>query len=104
MAYIASAIPCGILLDRIRSRTALTLGSFIDAASALARGLAPDYVTMLFAVMLFGVGGPIISAGGPKIVTQWFNGQSRGLAIAIALILASTMPNRILRLRENKLY
>jgi MFS transporter, CP family, cyanate transporter len=83
LTYIVSAIPCGILLDRIGSRWALTLGAAFVAASALARGLAPDYFSMLAAVMLFGIGGPIISAGAPKVITQWFEGQSRGLAMGI---------------------
>lgn len=103
LTYIASAIPCGILLDRIGSRAALTLGAFIVAASALARGLAPDYFTMLLAVMLFGIGGPIISAGAPKVITQWFEGQSRGLAMGIYMtgpavggIIALTMTHSVL--------
>ena len=103
LSYIASAIPCGILLDRIGSRAALTLGAFIIAASALARGLAPDYFTMLLAVMLFGIGGPIISAGAPKVITQWFDGQSRGLAMGVYMtgpavggIIALTMTHSVL--------
>ncbi len=83
LTYIAAAIPCGILLDRIGSRWALTLGGILVAASVLARGLAPDYGSMLMAVMLFGIGGPIISAGAPKVISQWFEGSSRGLAMGI---------------------
>ena len=83
LTYIASAIPCGILLDRIGSRRALTMGVLFVAASALVRGLAPDYVSMVLTVMLFGIGGPIVSAGAPKVITQWFEGQSRGLAMGI---------------------
>ncbi|MDA0788642.1 MAG: MFS transporter [Proteobacteria bacterium] len=83
LTYIAAAIPCGILLDRIGSRWALTLGGMFVAASVLARGLAPDYVTMVLAVMLFGIGGPIVSAGAPKVISQWFEGSSRGLAMGI---------------------
>ena len=103
LTYIVSAIPCGILLDRMGSRWALTLGALIIAASAMARGLAPDYFTMLIAVMLFGIGGPIISAGAPKVITQWFEGQSRGLAMGIYMtgpaiggIISLTMTHSIL--------
>lgn len=83
LIFIISAIPCGILLDKISVRSALTLGGLIIAASALARGFADSYATLMIAVMLFGVGGPIISTGAPKVVTQHFDGQSRGLAMGI---------------------
>ena len=83
LMFIVSAIPCGILLDKIGIRSALTLGGLIIAASALARGFADSYVMLMIAVMLFGVGGPIISTGAPKVVTQHFDGQSRGLAMGI---------------------
>jgi CP family cyanate transporter-like MFS transporter len=83
LTYIGFAIPGGILLDKIGSRFALTTGVLIIACSALLRGLSDDYVSMLLAVMLFGVGGPIVSAGAPKIITRWFEGPSRGLAMGI---------------------
>ena len=83
LIFIISAIPCGILLDKISVRSALTLGGLIIAASALARGFADSYAMLMIAVMLFGVGGPIISTGAPKVVTQHFDGQSRGLATGI---------------------
>ena len=83
LIFIISAIPCGILLDKVSTRSALTLGGLIIAASALARGFADSYAMLMIAVMLFGVGGPIISTGAPKVVTQHFDGQSRGLAMGI---------------------
>ena len=83
LTYIAFAIPGGILLDKIGSRFALTTGVLIIACSAMLRGLSDDYFSMLFAVMLFGVGGPIVSAGAPKIITRWFQGSDRGLAMGI---------------------
>ncbi len=81
--YIGSAIPCGILLDKLGTRWALTLGGLIVALSLFSRGLASDFTTMMLAVMLFGVGGPIISAGAPKVVTGLFTGSKRGLAMGI---------------------
>lgn len=83
LVYIASAIPCGILLDKLGAGRALAIGGALIACSALARGLADSYAAMLLAVMLFGLGGPIISAGAPKVITTWFTGQSRGLAMGI---------------------
>lgn len=83
LVYIFSAIPCGILLDRLGPRLALTIGVLLVGASALARGAAGNFTELVLAVMLFGVGGPIISAGAPKVVIRWFRGSSRGLAMGI---------------------
>lgn len=83
LVYIGAAIPCGILLDRLGSRWALALGVGMVSLSALARSIATDYETLLVSVMLFGLGGPIISAGAPKVVTEWFQGSARGLAMGI---------------------
>ena len=83
LTFIIFAIPSGILLDRISPRTALTLGTLIIALSSLARAFSSDYFSMICAVMIFGIGGPIISAGAPKLITRWFSGPSRGLAIGI---------------------
>ncbi|MDG1206324.1 MAG: MFS transporter [Pseudomonadales bacterium] len=83
LVYIGSAIPCGILLDKLGSRWGLTIGGIIIALSLLTRGLSDNYVQLLAAVMIFGIGGPIISAGAPKVVTARFTGSDRGLAMGI---------------------
>lgn len=83
LVFIAAALPCGMLLDRLGSRSALLLGALSIAASAWGRSVAEDYAGLLLAVMLFGVGGPIISAGAPKVITSWFSGADRGLAMGI---------------------
>lgn len=83
LVFIAAAVPCGILLDRLGSRWALLIGALFIAASAYGRSIAGNYGELLLAVMLFGVGGPIISAGAPKVIATWFQGASRGLAMGI---------------------
>jgi len=83
LVYIAAAVPCGILLDRLGGRWALLIGIVLVALSALGRAFATDYATLLLAVMLFGLGGPIISSGAPKIVAGIFEGSQRGLAMGI---------------------
>lgn len=83
LVYIAAAVPCGMLLDRLGSRRALVLGAVCIALSAWGRGLAGDYPALLLAVMVFGIGGPIVSAGAPKVITTWFAGAGRGLAMGI---------------------
>ncbi len=103
LTYIVAAIPCGILLDRYASRYTLTLGILLIAASALLRGFATDYVSLLIAVMLFGLGGPIVSTGAPKLITRWFEGSNRGLAMgvymtgpAIGGVVSLTMTHTVL--------
>ena len=83
LVYIAAALPCGMVLDRLGSRHALLLGALSIALSAAWRGAAGDATALLAAVMLFGVGGPIISAGAPKVIATWFQGPSRGLAMGV---------------------
>jgi cyanate permease len=83
LVYIFAAIPCGILLDRMGGKYALLVGAGLIALSAAGRALADDYWSFLFAVMLFGIGGPIISSGAPKVVAELFTGSQRGLAMGI---------------------
>jgi len=101
--YIGAAIPAGMLLDRLGGRIALVLGVLCIAASAFGRAWADDYWQLLAAVMLFGVGGPIISSGAPKVVTEIFQGSQRGLAMGIYMtgptlggILALTLTHSVL--------
>ncbi len=103
LVYIASAIPCGMLLDRLGAKTAITLGVLLVALSAVGRAFADNYWALLFAVMLFGLGGPIISSGAPKVVTSIFTGSRRGLAMGIYMtgptlggILALTLTHPVL--------
>jgi CP family cyanate transporter-like MFS transporter len=62
--YIGSAIPCGMLLDKIGSRYALLIGALFVAISLLGRAFANDFYSMLVAVMIF-------------------TGSSRGMAMGI---------------------
>ncbi len=81
--YIFAAIPCGILLDRIGARWGLAIGTLIIGLSGIFRGFAEEYIHLLIAVALFGLGGPLISAGAPKVVSERFEGKDRGLAMGI---------------------
>ena len=83
LVYIFAAVPSGLLLDRLGARSALLIGALLIAASALARSLALDYWGLLLAVMLFGLGGPIVSSGAPKVITTLFTGSNRGFAMGV---------------------
>ena len=81
--FILSAIPCGILLDRIGPRWAMLGGALLMVVSAFWRSIATDEISLLLAVAVFGLGGPIISTGAPKVVSAWFESRQRGLAMGI---------------------
>ena len=81
--YIFAAIPCGMLLDRIGARWGLAIGALIMGLSGILRGFAGEYMELLAAVALFGLGGPLVSAGAPKVVREHFEGAHRGLAMGI---------------------
>jgi len=103
LVYIAAAIPCGILLDRMGARIALLIAALIMCASGVARGIADDEMTLFAAVGLFGIGGPLISIGAPKLIAQRFEGASRGTAMGIYMtgpslgaIVALSLTNGVL--------
>lgn len=83
LVYIGMAIPAGALLDRIGVRPALLIATTIIAISVTLRSVADGYFLLFFAVALFGVGGPLVSVGAPKLIASWFQGKERGLAIGV---------------------
>ncbi|MEX2617347.1 MAG: MFS transporter [Alphaproteobacteria bacterium] len=89
LLYIVSAIPCGTLLDRIGPGRALLIGIAFIAASGALRGAATGEYSLFLAVAVFGMGGPIISVGAPKLVSLWFASAERGLAMGIYMTGAS---------------
>jgi len=72
-----------MVLDRLEARVALLLAALMMGASGVARGLAGDATLLFAAVGLFGVGGPLISIGAPKLIAERFEGASRGTAMGI---------------------
>jgi len=103
LVYIASAIPCGALLDRFGARRALFLAVLIIAASGALRGLAQGHLGLFLAVGLFGLGGPLISVGAPKLIALLFEARERGLAMGIYItgpalggVLALSFTNGVL--------
>ena len=69
---------CGALIDRFGLRCSLLMASLLMGASALLRSQAQDYTMLLIAVALFGLGGPLISIGAPKLISLWFEGPKKG--------------------------
>ncbi len=83
LVYIASAIPLGVFLDRVGPRRALLTALAVIAASAALRGVAAGHLSLFLAVAVFGLGGPLVSVGAPKLISLWFNTVQRGTAMGI---------------------
>lgn len=83
LTYIFCSVPCGGLLDKFGPRRTMFAAVLVIALSVALRGFASDYLTLLLAVMVFGIGGPLISSGAPKVVATWFTGKERGFGMGI---------------------
>ncbi len=81
--YIFLAIPVGFALQRLGGSRLLIAAGAIVALSGIARAYSETYAALLLSVALFGVGGPIISAGIPQTVSSWFSEKQRGLAMGV---------------------
>ena len=82
-AYLFVAIGAGRLLDRIGLRWGLAIGAAFIAISGFTRALAQGPVSLWCAVAIFGLGGPFISVGAPKLVAEHFAEDERGRAVGI---------------------
>jgi MFS transporter, CP family, cyanate transporter len=85
LAYVGCALPAGLALDRFGVRRTMSAGAVIIGLSACLRAFAVDFPTLLAAVGLFGVGGPMISVGSNKVISEWFPKSHRGPAIGLAI-------------------
>lgn len=83
LVYIASAVPCGVVLERLGVRWSMALAAAIIALSGVCRAIATDGPSLFLAVALFGLGGPLVSIGVPKLVGLWFEGSERALAMGV---------------------
>lgn len=83
LIYIPVSYPAGLFIDRIGTRRALTLGASLIALSGVMRAFAGDFVGLFASVAIFGLGGPIISIGLPKVIASWFIGRPRAVASGI---------------------
>ena len=85
LTYIGAALVVGFLTDRWGIRICLFAGGAVIALSAGLRCFSQGFFSLLFLVALFGIGGPMISAGAPKTIALWFRGKGRGTAVGIYL-------------------
>ncbi len=89
LVYIAAAVPAGALIDRFGLRRSLAAGIVLIALSGLLRSVAVNYGTLFLAVAIFGLGGPFVSIGAPKLIATWFGQRDRGLAMGIYMTASS---------------
>jgi cyanate permease len=83
LVYIAAAMPLGTAIDRFGTRVCIAAGIFLIAVSGLTRAGAEGFWSLFLAVAVFGLGGPLISVGAPKVIAQWFSTGERGKAMGI---------------------
>jgi CP family cyanate transporter-like MFS transporter len=83
LTYIFAALAAGAALDHWGVRKSIFAGAIVIGLSASLRYFTVGFISMLAAVALFGIGGPMISVGGPKAISFWFRGRSRGTAMGI---------------------
>jgi cyanate permease len=88
--YIVASIGAGNLIDRWGERKSILAGALFVSLSAGLRCFSYGFGTMLFAVALLGVGGPMMSIGGPKTISLWFLVKRRGTALGIYMTGSGT--------------
>lgn len=85
LAYLFVAIPAGTLVDRLGLRWSLAAGGVAVAVSGLLRAAASGWWTLFAAVAVFGLGGPLVSVGTPKLVRQLFGPADRAMAMGVLM-------------------
>ena len=101
--YLFVAIPAGAIIDRFGLRRAIFVGIAFVVLSQVFRASAVNHASMLLAVMVFGIGGPFISIGAPKLTATWFSDREMGLALglytvsqSVGSLLATSAANSII--------
>ncbi|MBI4493276.1 MAG: MFS transporter [Chloroflexi bacterium] len=85
IVYLGTSYFVGLGLDRFGMRRTIAAGMLVIAASLAFRGLAQDFGTFLASVALFGVGGPVLSIGMPKLVATLFGERERATPLGIGI-------------------
>jgi len=92
--YMFCAISGAYFIVRQGPVPALTIAALLILMSLILRVGATDYRSLLLAVALLGVGGPIISIGCPYLVGQMFGKSSFGFAMG-AYVSAPALANML---------
>lgn len=101
LMLVATAIPAGIVSDRIGIRRATGIGLIVMAAGALLRGTASDFSSLLGFTFIYGFGFGWTFPNLPKLVSTYVEKEKANVAMGIvnsgfpigtALGLALTIP------------
>ena len=76
-------MPAGALLDRFGFGRVLFGAVLLIALSGALRSFADGHLSLFLAVGVFGLGGPLVSIGGPKLITRHFAASDHGFAMGI---------------------
>ena len=85
LVYLVAALPSGALVDRLGLRRSLGIATVVISGSALLRPVADSFLGMFGAVAVFGLGGPLVSVGAPKLISIWFDEQERATAMGMTM-------------------
>lgn len=103
LMYLVGSIPAGSIIDRFGLNPCLVAAALTMSLSAAMRTFAGSYPAMLAAMLVFGLSGPLITVGAPKLVSRWFAGAERGTAMgafmassSIGALLATVLTNSML--------
>jgi len=83
LPMILTALIGGAVGDKLGSKRILAAGSLLVGVFGAARGLANDFLSLVFLVLVIGALAPIISMNTIKTVGQWFPSRQLGLAIGV---------------------
>lgn len=83
LVYIVIALVGGALIDKWGIRKSLFLGIIAIGLSLILRYFINSYLVLLICVAMFGLGGPMVSIGSPKTISEWFSDKERSRAVSI---------------------
>jgi CP family cyanate transporter-like MFS transporter len=101
LMLVVTAIPAGIVSDRVGIKKTIGMGLVIMAAGAVLRGTASDFISLLAYTFIFGFGFGWTFPNLPKLVSVYFSKDKANVAtgmvnlgfpIGTALGLAITIP------------
>jgi cyanate permease len=108
IVYVLLAIPSAWLIDGRGFRLAVSLGAWLTAAGALARGLFSAHLGLVFAAqVVIAVGQPLILGSITKLAARWFPAEERATAAGLGTlsiylgILAAMILTPVLTLRAS---
>lgn len=96
-----TAMPSGLLADRIGIRKAAGIGAIVLVVASLMRGTSTNFTTLFGFTCFYGIGYALIYPNMPKLVGTWFQREKAGVAtgiyvtgfaIAPSITLAITLP------------